>query len=460
MARVTWLRRYDGTVHRLWVAITFLATAACGAGTQPASPAPGTGSAQSITGRERVGWDQAADSPSQLAALRYAIYVDGARTEIADASCSTTAGSSGYLCSGKLPAMSNGSHTLELTAFTIAGDGTVVESARSSPLTVSVGALSAAATPEWAGGEIETTRDGLTLRADKLAAGLDRPVDAAFVTDGRLFIVERAGRIRVVTNGEIQDPDALTLVSDDDSASLAVLSIAVDPDFARTRFILVLHTADSAEGPVFRLSRYRELRGSLAERAVLFETRSPPAAQASAVARFGPDGKLYLALNGDRASGQLFRLNADGTMPRDQAGTTPAIAGGLADARGLGWDPQSGILWITDDDGDAAHMSGLSISAPPVRAVVRGRRALGAGTGPLAFYTSNAIPVLRNDALIASTEGYILRLRFAEDDATRVLRSERLLEQRVGPVRVVTIGPDGAIYFCTDTALGRLTAVK
>lgn len=447
-------------MHRLWVAITFLATAACGAGTRPASPDPGTGTAQSITGRERIGWDQAADGPSQLAALRYFIFVDGARTEIADASCSPAAGPSGYVCSGKLPTMSNGSHTLELAAFTSAEDGTIVESARSSPLTVSVTALTAAAASEWAGDQIETTHDGLTLRADKLAAGLDRPVDAAFATDGRLFIAERAGRIRVVTNGEIQDPDALTLVSDDDGASLAVLSIAVDPEYERTHFVFVLHTADSAKGPVYRLSRYRELRGRLAERAVLFETGAPPPAQASAVSRFGPDGKLYLALNGDTSNGRLLRMHADGTIPRDQAGTTPAIAGGIADARGLGWDARSGILWIADDDGDAAHMSGLSMSAPPVRAVVRGRRALRAGIGRLAFYTSDAIPALRHDALIPSTEGYILRLRFAEDDATRVARSERLLEQRVGPVRVVTVGPDGAIYFCTDTALGRLTAVK
>jgi glucose/arabinose dehydrogenase len=147
-------------------------------------------------------------------------------------------------------------------------------------------------------------------------------------------------------------------------------------------------------------------------------------------------------------------------MPRDQAGTTPAVAAGIADARGLGWDPQSGILWIADDDGEAAHLSGLAISAPPVRAVVRGRRALRPGIGPLAFYTSDAMPALRNDALIASTEGYILRLRFSDDDATRVARSERLLDQQVGPLRAVAVGPDGAIYFCTDTALGRLTPVR
>ena len=446
---------------RFGIVITFLAAAACGSGTHPApSPPAGSSGSPYITGRERIGWEQAAGGFSELAPFHYAIYVDGVRSEIADSSCSATAGSAGFPCSGKLPFMSNGAHMLQISTFILVGNGNIVESSRSSPLTVSVTALTAGATTEWTSGQIETTRDGLTLRADKLWEGLDRPIDAAFVPDGRLFIAERAGRIRLVTNGEIQDPDALTLVSDDNGASPAMLSVAVDPDFARTHLVFVLHTADSAEGPVFRLARYRELRGRLAERAVLFETGAPPAAQATAVSRFGPDGKLYLAMNGDESNGRLIRLNADGTMPRDQAGTTPAVAGGIADARGLGWHPQSGILWLADDDGEAAHMSGLSMSAPPVRAIVRARRALRPGIGPLAFYTSDAIPALRNDALIASTEGYILRLRFAQDDATRVARSERLLEHRVGPLRVVAVGPDGAIYFCTDTALGRLTAAK
>jgi glucose/arabinose dehydrogenase len=95
-----------------------------------------------------------------------------------------------------------------------------------------------------------------------------------------------------------------------------------------------------------------------------------------------------------------------------------------------------------------------------VRAVVRGRRDLRSGIGSLAFYNSDVLAEMRNDALIASAEGYILRLRFADDDATNVSGSERLLDQLVGPVRVVTVGPDGAIYFCTDTALGRLAPVK
>jgi hypothetical protein len=65
---------------------------------------------------------------------------------------------------------------------------------------------------------------------------------------------------------------------------------------------------------------------------------------------------------------------------------------------------------------------------------------------------------MRNEALLASAEGYILRLRFATDDPTQIERSSRLLENAVGPIHVVTVSPDGWIYFCTDDSLGRLAA--
>jgi hypothetical protein len=48
-----------------------------------------------------------------------------------------------------------------------------------------------------AGGEIDPTQDGVRLRIDKLAESLNQPTDAAFSSDGRLFIAEALGRIRV-----------------------------------------------------------------------------------------------------------------------------------------------------------------------------------------------------------------------------------------------------------------------
>lgn len=449
------------SMRRSWILVTLFAIA-CGSSPQPApSPGPGTGTGESITGRERIGWDQAASDARELATFRYVIYVDSSRSDIAEASCGASAGSSGFPCSGKLPAMSNGAHTLELATYRVEAPDTS-ESPRSSSLHVVVNAAEPGATtsaPDWQGGQVETARDGVKLRIDKLSDALDRPADAAFAPDGRLFIAERAGRIRVVSEGQLQDPDALLLPMDDEGVRQGALSIAIDPDFARTHFVFVAHTADSTEGPVIRLSRYRELRGTLGERAMLFQSAAATSPNASAVARFGPDGKLYLAMNGEESAGRLFRLNPDGTWPRDQSGPTPAIATGIVAARGLAWDPRSAILWLADGTDDRAHLSGLSLSAPPVRAIVQSRRILGPGIGSLAFYTSE-VPEMRGDAFIASAAGYIVRLRFADDDVTRVARSERLLDQRVGPVRVVAVGPDGAIYFCTDTALGRLTLVK
>jgi glucose/arabinose dehydrogenase len=445
----------------LGVLLTLVAVAGCGGSAAPPTPGPpGSGGGESITGRERIGWDQQASDAAELATFQYAIYADSARSVLAEVSCSGPATAAGFACSGRLPPLSPGAHTLELAAFVVE-DGGVIESARSSSLRVTVVASSAPpTTDDWNSGHVETTADGIALRTEKLISGLSEPIDAAFAPDGRLFIAERSGRVRLVDRDRPEPVDALTLDAEEDDGRDRVLSIAIDPDFARTQFVFIVQTAPSSSGAVFRLARYRELRGRLAERAILLETGSTDAAQAAAVLRFSRDGKLYLALDDRGGTGRLLRLNVDGTMPRDQAGTTPSIAAGIRLPRGMGWDPRSGMLWIADDDGgNAGHLSAVATSGPPVRALVRGRQALGQAAGSLAFYSSDVVPALKHDAFIASPTGrHLLRLRFADRDPTRISSAEPLLQDRVGAIRVVTIGPDGAIYFCTDDALGRLVA--
>ncbi len=443
-------------VRHPWVLLTLFA-AACGSST-PAPPATGgAGGTESITGRERIGWDQPAADAADLADMTYAVYVDNARNTLGDVSCTPNAGALGFPCSGRLPSMSSGAHTLEIVAVSNV-NGESVESPRSTSLHVVVSAaLTAPVTappPEWRNGAAAPTRDGISLQVDRVAEGFSRPVDAAFAPDGRLFVVER-NRVRVLTGGRIQSNPALSTAPDDPSEQL--LSIAFDPDFDRTRLVFVLQASESRDGPVAYLARYRELRGTLGQRAVLFQAAVDAAADASGVMRFGPDGKLHIVVGSSTGTGKVLRLNSDGTTPGDQAGTTPAVAGGVAEAHGLAWDPRLPVLWIVDDESETAHLSGVSMSSPPVRALVRSRTDLPRHSGSIVFYTADTLADLRNNALIASGDGYLLRLRFADDDPSRVIDSERLLEDRVGPIRVLAAAPDGALYFCTDTALGRLT---
>ena len=413
-----------------------------------------------------MGWDQQAGDAAELATHRFAIYVDGTRAELTEVSCSNTRGAAGFACSGRLPPLTPGTHSLELATYVADAPG--LESARSAPLQVVVAAAASRAAPAaWESGLTEATAHGLRMRVDKLLDGLQDPVDAAFLPDGRLLIAERTGRVRLVDNGKLQAVAALTLEQEEGGAPATVLSVAVDPDFEKTHFVFVVQTAQSASGPVFRLARYRELRGTLAERAVLLEADNTAPENPAAVLRFGPDRKLYLAVGGETSGGKLLRLNNDGTMPRDQAGTTPAIAGGIRFPRGLGWHPRSGILWMADDDtgngvtvdAGAAHLSGITTQGAPVRAIVRGRHALRGGSGSVAFYSGDVLPEMRNAALIASPDGRHLQyLHFAADDPARIASEERLLEDRVGEIRVVLPGPDGRIYFCTNDALGRIGA--
>ena len=82
--------RHSGPAGVAWLLVLLLAIA-CGDSRPPTPSPPGTGAGETITGRERIGWDQPAANTSELATFRYAIYVDGARSELADVSCAQTA---------------------------------------------------------------------------------------------------------------------------------------------------------------------------------------------------------------------------------------------------------------------------------------------------------------------------------------------------------------------------------
>jgi hypothetical protein len=164
--------------------------AACRRSPQPLPPSPG----ETITGRERIGWDQPAESVAALGGFQYAMYVNGTRTMLAGVTCDPTPRPEGFGCSAPLPAMLPGPHVLEL-ASVAASAGSVAESARSAPLHVTVAATAPAATA----GAVEpvTTADGVRAVAEVVLDGLTAPVDFAQAADGRFFIAERTGRVIV-----------------------------------------------------------------------------------------------------------------------------------------------------------------------------------------------------------------------------------------------------------------------
>jgi glucose/arabinose dehydrogenase len=247
-----------------------------------------------------------------------------------------------------------------------------------------------------------------------------------------------------------------------------LLSLAVDPAVAISGHVFAIYTARGASGGrVFRLARFREVNGTLGERAVLVDDIPATSLRPRATIRFGADRKLYVALDdaGDaRASGdwsayngKILRLNPDGTTPTDQL--SPVYASGFRSPAGLDWPSPGGTPWVIDASTDGSepvivinNAQGYSIRPGIARHTLPWR----AGAASMTFYRSGLIPAFRGDLLLASDTGqHVLRIRFSPT-GERIIGTERLLEGQVGPVRSITVSPGGGIYMGTETALYRL----
>jgi len=97
------------------------------------------GQAITVRGGERLVWDQVAISVQAVQSLTFTLWVDGAAMPLTSVSCNNTRTAAGYECSGGLPSMAPGRHSLELSAI-----ATGRESTRSSPIAIMMASSSEA----------------------------------------------------------------------------------------------------------------------------------------------------------------------------------------------------------------------------------------------------------------------------------------------------------------------------
>ncbi len=141
-----------------------------------------------------------------------------------------------------------------------------------------------------------------------LADGFDRPVQVVDAGDdsGRLFVVEQGGRIRIVQDGQILDPpflDLTKLVSC--CGERGLLSVAFDPDYARTGLLYVDYTDINGDTVVarYRVSPADANQVDPASAETILSVEQPAANHNGGLLLFGPqDGYLYIGL-GDGGGG-------------------------------------------------------------------------------------------------------------------------------------------------------------
>ena len=204
----------------------------------------------------------------------------------------------------------------------------------------------------------------------RVATGLASPTAMTVAPDGRLFVAQQGGALRVIKNSALLAQPFLA-VSVDSSGERGLLGIAFDPNFATNNFLYVYYTTSTA--PVHnRLSRFTAstanpdvvAAGSEVQILNLPNLSSATNHNGGAI-HFGTDGKLYVAVgeNANSANapslntplGKILRINADGTIPSDNpflsqtTGVNQAIwARGLRNPFTFAFDRTNGRMHVND----------------------------------------------------------------------------------------------------------------
>ncbi len=337
--------------------------------------------------------------------------------------------------------------------------------------------------------------------------GLEVPWGIDFLDASRALVTERAGRLRLVENGQLHpDPIADTppVVAQGQGGMMAV---TVHPDYEENGWIYLAYSRaldDGTSGP----SQTSVVRGRIEDhRWVDQETiyRAPEDSHTNARQHFGTRvvfdeaGYLYFVI-GDRGdpptsqrldspNGKVHRLWPDGSIPEDnpfvddEDALDTIYTYGHRNQQGMDIHPVTGDLWTAEHGprgGDEINLirAGKNYGWPEItygihydgRTITRERFRPGieppvwvwrpsTALCAIEFYRGEQFPLWRNHLLATALRNEDLRLLQVRND--RVIHEEVILRDR-GRIRDVTTGPDGAIYLLTSRPhqILRLTAER
>jgi glucose/arabinose dehydrogenase len=202
-----------------------------------------------------------------------------------------------------------------------------------------------------------------------VATGLTSPNSFVFTPDGRIFVCQQTGQLRVVDASGTLLPTPFVSLTVSSSGERGLLGVEIDPNFATNQFVYVYYTA-TTPNIHNRVSRFTANGNvALAGSEVILLDLTPLSSATNhngGAVHFGADGKLYISsgenANGANAQdrtnllGKILRINADGSIPTDNPffnDPTPGVrkeiwAYGFRNPWRFTIQPGTGAIFIAD----------------------------------------------------------------------------------------------------------------
>lgn len=346
----------------------------------------------------------------------------------------------------------------------------------------------------------QITSQKYDLRVDPLVTqNITTPWGIEFVNSDTALISERPGSLKWLVNGTIDSTPITGLPpTHAESSTGGYMDIALDPDYEKNRWVYLAysHTNGDIKNPD-ALALTKIVRGKIknhrwVEQQTLFEV--PDSLMVIGGNRWGcrllfdDKDRLYFSI-GDmaqaddsqdlsKATGKVFRINKDGSIPEDNPfanrnNALPSIFTiGNRNVQGIDIHPVTGEVWATEhgpQGGDEVNIlkKGNNYGWPVITyginydgSIITEQTAKegmeqpifmwnpSIAVCPIEFVTSSRFPRWKNNLLVGALKFQEMRrLTIVEN---RVIHEE-IVFKGLGRVRDLKFGPKGALYVLTNS---------
>ena len=311
--------------------------------------------------------------------------------------------------------------------------------------------------------------------------GLDGPSGFEIAPDGRIFILERSGKIKIVKNGQLL-PTPFADLPSENTGDRGLIGIAFDPEFGQANhYVYFYYTGHDLLNHLVRFTADTDVGTDGPFE--LFRTASPSQElHVGGSIRFGPDGKLYFAV-GDNGNaplaqelnnphGKILRIEKDGSIPADnpfagQPGKLGAIwAYGFRNPWRFQFDSATGLLYGGDvgdfsweevnrivkggNYGWPLHegmcTSGCAGYINPIFAYPHAGESAAVTGGPVYRHTAFPTEYVGDLFFGDYAKGFI---KHADLDSNGDITAVHDFDLQAGSVVDLKVAPDGSLYYIT-----------
>ena len=210
----------------------------------------------------------------------------------------------------------------------------------------------------------------------QVASGLTDPTDMEFAPDGRLFVAEQAGRVRIAKPDGTLATFLNISTKVDTSGERGLQALTFDPSFSTNRYVYLHYTKKATSttpvhNRIVRVTASGDKVVAGSEKLVFRLGNQTSDHHMGGAIDFGKDGKLYVSTGDNETSpanaqqltnlfGKMLRINKSGTIPTNNpfyataSGNNRAIwALGLRNPFKFAVQPGTGTIFINDVGEDA-----------------------------------------------------------------------------------------------------------